>query len=103
LVFKDAASGQFVMLNNERYLIKIPNSIKLNWDTSNCKSDNSKYAVFYSNKASSLSNFNGEVELTTSLNNFKLTDVTGPVSINSIGGNVTVVFDKKAPLKLYAV
>jgi len=32
-----------------------------------------------------------------------LTDVTGPVSINSIGGNVTVDFDKKKPLKLYSV
>jgi len=58
---------------------------------------------FYLNKASSLSNFNGEVELTTSLSNFKLTDVTGPVSINSIGGNVTVEFDKKLPLQLYSV
>ena len=33
----------------------------------------------------------------------KLTDVTGPVSINSIGGNVTVVFDEKSPKKLYSV
>ncbi len=103
LVFKDATNGQFVMLSNESYLIKIPNSIKLNWDTSNCKKENKKQHFFYSNKASSLSNFNGEVELTTSLSNFKLTDVTGPVSINSIGGNVTVKFDKKLPLKLYSI
>ena len=32
-----------------------------------------------------------------------MTDVTGPVSINSIGGNVTVKFDKKTPRKLYSV
>ncbi len=103
LIFKDASDGQFVMLSNESYLIKIPNSIKLNWDTSNCKKSNRNQAIFYSNKTSSLSNFNGEVELTTSLSNFKLTDVTGPVSINSIGGNVSVEFDKKLPLQLYSV
>lgn len=104
LIFKDATSnGQFVMLRNESYLIKIPNSIKLNWDTSNCKKENDNQHFFYSNKTSSLSNFNGEVELTTSLSNFKLTDVIGPVSINSIGGNVTVEFDKKSPLKLYSI
>lgn len=104
LIFKDATeNGQFVMLSNESYLIKIPNSIKLNWDTSNCKKEDSNQRFFYSNKTSSLSNFNGEVELTTSLSNFKLTDVTGPVSINSIGGNVTVEFDKKLPLQLYSI
>jgi hypothetical protein len=103
LIFKDATNGQFVMLSNESYLIKIPNSIKLKWDTSNCKKGNRNQNFFYSNKTSSLSNFNGEVELTTSLSNFKLTDVTGPVSINSIGGNVTVEFDKKLPLKLYSI
>lgn len=103
LIFKDATNGQFVMLSNESYLIKIPNSIKLNWDTSNCKKGSKNQHIFYSNKASSLSNFNGEVELTTSLSNFKLTDVTGPVSINSIGGNITVEFDKKLPLKLYSI
>ena len=104
LIFKDASEGQFVMVSNESYSIKIPNSIKLNWDTSNCKkTTNTGRAFFYSNKTSSLSNFNGELELTTSLSNFKLTDVTGPVSINSIGGNVTVEFDEKLPLKLYSI
>ena len=103
LIFKDNDNGQFVMVSNESYSIKIPNSIKLNWDTSNCKRTPTSHAVFYTNKASSLSNFEGELELTTSLNNFNLTDVTGPVSINSIGGNVTVVFDKKLPLKLYSI
>ena len=33
----------------------------------------------------------------------KLVDVTGPVSINSIGGNVTIEFIKKLPRKLYSV
>ena len=103
LIFKDK-EGQMVMFGNERYSIKIPNSIKLNWDTSACsKNKKSSSFIMYTSHASSLSNFNGEVEISTSLNNLKLVDVTGPVSINSIGGNVTVDFVKKKPLKLYSV
>ena len=104
LIFKDNTNGQVVMFGNEKYSIKIPNSIKLNWDTSGCRNTNGTAPfVMYTSNVSSLSNFNGEVEISTSLNNLKLTDVTGPVSINSIGGNVTVEFDKKKPLKLYSV
>ena len=36
LIFKDQTDGQLVMMGNERYEIKIPNSIKLNWETSGC-------------------------------------------------------------------
>ncbi len=104
LIFKDKTDGQVVMFGNEKYSIKIPNSIKLNWDTSGChKSKNNVPFVMYTSHASSLSNFNGEVEISTSLNNLKLVDVTGPVSINSIGGNVTIDFNKKKPLKLYSI
>ena len=102
LFFSDT-EGQVVMFSNEKYSIKIPNSIKLNWDTNNCTKSNKGWRISNVSKTSSLSNFNGEVELSTSLSNFKLTDVTGPVSINSIGGNVTVKFDKKLPLKLYSI
>ena len=104
LIFRDNTERQFVMFGNEKYAIKIPNTIKLKWDTNRCvkKKSNAPF-VMYSSTGSSLSNFNGEVEISTSLNNLKLTDVTGPVSINSIGGNVTVEFDKKKPLKLYSV
>ncbi|MFK8060348.1 MAG: hypothetical protein AB8B78_09685 [Polaribacter sp.] len=105
LIFKDQTDRQLVMMSNERYEIKIPNSIKLNWETSGCKEskDIDKKFIFFNSKASSLSNFDGEVEISTSLNNMKLLDVTGPVSINSIGGNVTVEFDKKIPKKLYSI
>lgn len=104
LIFKDNVDGQMVMFGNEKYSIKIPNSLKLNWDTTGCrKKSNATSFVMYTPDGSSLSNFNGEVEISTSLNNLQLTDVTGPVSINSIGGNVTVDFDKKKPLKLYSI
>lgn len=103
LIFKDNTDEQFAIFGNESYSIKIPNSIKLNWDTSGCNKNDNKSRVFYSSKASSLSDFNGEVEISTSLNNFKIKDVTGPVSMNSIGGNVTIMFDKTTPKKLYSV
>jgi len=105
LVFKDQNQGSFIMSSNEKYLVKIPNSIKLNWQTNNCenkKTSNRQYRFFSSNE-SSLSNFDGEVEISSTLNNMKLVDVTGPVSINSIGGNVTIEFDKKTPKKLYSI
>lgn len=106
LIFKDQTEGQLIMVSNERYEIKIPNSIKLNWHTNGCEKATNKRSnryVFLNSKASNLSNFDGEVEISTSLNNMKLIDVTGPVSINSIGGNVTVEFDKKTPKKLYSI
>lgn len=105
LIFKDNTDGQLVMLSNERYEILIPNTIKLNWQTNGCKEKevSQNQYVFFNSKASSLSNFSGEVEISTSLNNMKLTDVTGPVSISSIGGNVTIIFDEKSPKKLYSI
>lgn len=107
LIFKDETIGQFVMYGNESYEIMIPNSIKLNWDTNGCRAKDGQKVYtttfFSSSHASSLSDFNGEVEISTSLNNMKLKDVTGPVSINSIGGNVTIEFDKKKPMRLYSI
>ena len=105
LIFKDNTDGQLVMISNEKYNIKIPNSLKLKWSTEGCeeKNTNDNKYFFLNSKPSSLSNFEGEVEISTSLNNMELTDVTGPVSINTIGGNVTVNFDKKIPKKLYSI
>lgn len=105
LLFKDQNQVGFVMTSNERYLVKIPNSIKLNWQTNNCEKTDRKgqYRFFSSTKPSSLSNFKGEVEIASTLNNMNLKDVTGPVVINTIGGNVTVEFDKELPNNLYSI
>lgn len=105
LIFKDKEEDQLVMWSNESYKIKIPNSIKLNWQTKSCTEEvkKTKKYRFYNSKASSLSNFDGEVAISSSLSNTKLVDVTGPVSINTIGGNVTIIFDKKLPEQLYSV
>ena len=69
LIFKDNTDGELVMMNNEKYEIKIPNSIKLNWKPNGCKEEGEKMNqyVFYTYNASSLSNFDGEVEISTSL------------------------------------
>jgi len=108
LIFEDQKqkSGSFVMYGNERYEIKVPNSVKLEWKTTFCDYNPQKNATatfFYNSNPSSLSNFNGEVEIESSLTNIKLSDVTGPVTINTIGGNVTVEFDKKKPQQLYSI
>lgn len=106
LIFKDNYDERFLtMHSDESYEIMIPNSIKLNWDTNGCRdrSERRGNVWFYNSKASSLTDFKGEVEISTSLNNMKLKDLTGPVSINSIGGNVTIEFDKKKPMKLYSI
>ncbi len=108
LIFKDQQPkrGQFVMFGNEHYEVKIPNSIKLDWKTNQCDVEtNQKRAptYFYHSDPSSLSNFSGEVDIESTLTNIKLNDVTGPVTINTVGGNVTVEFDKKRPQKLYSI
>ena len=108
LVFSDevpSATGQLVMYGNESYEIKVPNSLKLIWESNGCVITNksSQKAIFYNSNPSSLTDFNGEVDINSNLSNIKLTDVTGPVSIITIGGNVTIEFDKKKPSKLYSV
>ncbi len=101
LIISDDLENLFVMTQGEKYEITIPNSISLNWDTSGCSKKTKSY--FFRANGSEIMNFKGEVEITSSLNNFKLTDVSGPVSVNTIGGNVTVIFDKTTPNKLYSV
>lgn len=105
LLFKDQSQVGFVMTRNESYVIKIPNALKLNWQTNNCKEQDrtGQYRFFGGKTPSSLTNFNGEVEIASTLNNIKLVDVTGPVVINTIGGNVIVEFDQKYPKEIYSI
>lgn len=105
LLFKDQNQVGFIMTSNESYAIKIPNSLKLIWSTNNCveRDRTGEYRFSTASKPSSLQNFNGEVEISSTVNNMKLVDVTGPVVLNTIGGNVTVEFDKKYPSSLYSI
>ncbi len=110
LLYDITDNEQFVMVSGESYKIMVPNTLKLIWDATACNNATNKNKVksenqvfFYNSKVSSLSYFKGEVEISSSLNNLKLKDVTGPVSINSLGGNVKIIFDETLPQKLYSV
>lgn len=105
LFFRDDNESNMRMTSNrEQYKIKIPNTIKLNWQSSECNNRENDTNYFYFNsEKSSLSNFDGEVAISSSIHDVRLVDVTGPVSINTIGGNVTIKFDKKTPKKLYSI
>jgi hypothetical protein len=90
--------------HTNKYELLIPNSVKLLWNTENCTKTNAN--TFYFRAEShpwELSDFKGEVEISTSYNSIRLTNVSGPVIANTIGGNIKVVFNKIAPSKLYSL
>jgi len=100
LIIKDDLQNMFVMTNGEKYEISIPNSISLNWNTSECDKNS---LLYYNSNTSEIKNFKGEVEISSALNELKLIDVSGPVSITTIGGNVTVEFNESSPNELYSI
>ncbi|EDP69749.1 hypothetical protein FBALC1_09467 [Flavobacteriales bacterium ALC-1] len=102
---KKAVSGfaNLASINN-RYEILIPNSIKLSWNVEDCSKKNSNTFIIRTNsKPWEINDFKGDVEISTSYNSISLTNVSGPVIANTIGGNITVVFDKIKPTKLYSL
>lgn len=106
LFFKDLKSNGMYMLGNDKYKLKIPNSLKLNWLSGNCTSNKKKAdqnIIFLNSDESIISNFEGEVVINSTMRNTKLVDVSGPVSLNSLGGNFTIIFDKTKPNNLYSV
>jgi hypothetical protein len=89
---------------NNKYELLIPNSIKLFWNTENCtKTNSNSFFVRTDSKPWELLNFKGEVEISTSYGSINLTDVSGPVIANTIGGNIKVVFDNVSPTNLYSL
>ncbi len=100
--FTTSLSG-LASINNE-YEILIPNSIKLSWNVEDCSKKNSN--TFFIRTTSTpweLNDFKGEVEISTSYKSISLTNVSGPVIANTIGGNITIVFDEIIPTKLYSL
>ena len=96
-------SSNFFYTNN-KYEILIPNSIKLSWNVEDCEKKNSNtFIVRTDSNPWELADFEGEVEISTSYNSVKLTDVSGPVIANTIGGNIKVIFDDIKPTKLYSL
>lgn len=89
---------------NNKYEILIPNSIKLLWNTEGCAKTNSNtFFITSGSNTWDLSDFKGEAEISTSYRSINLTDVSGPVIANTIGGNIKVVFDKVSPTNLYSL
>jgi hypothetical protein len=99
LIIKDDQTELFVM-TNEDYELLIPNSTKLRWNSSDC---NIAGGLRYMGKSWKLSDYTGEVEISSQLTDLHLKDVKGPVSINTIGANVTVEFLKTKPSSLYSI
>ena len=76
LIFSDevpSATGRLVMYGNESYEIKIPNTLKLAWETNGCGIMNkpNKTRLFYNSNPSSLNSFDGEVDIKSTLSNIK--------------------------------
>jgi len=59
--------------------------------------------LFYGSKPSTIQDYKGELEVSSALNELNLIDVSGPVSITTIGGNVIVEFEKTTPKHLYSI
>ncbi|RNC86839.1 MAG: hypothetical protein ED556_05295 [Winogradskyella sp.] len=95
--------GSFYRIVN-KYELLIPNSIKLLWNIEDCAKKNSNtFFVASDSKPWKLENFKGEAEISASYNSISITDVSGPVVANTIGGNITVVFDDITPTNLYSL
>lgn len=104
LINKSSAKLTSFFSANNKYEILIPNSIKLLWNVEDCSKKNSNTFLIRTNsKPWTLSDFKGEVEISTSYKSISLTDVGGPVIANTIGGNITVIFDTIKPTNLYSL
>ncbi|NER14368.1 hypothetical protein GWK08_13020 [Leptobacterium flavescens] len=99
---KDPNGLTYTVSASAKYQIKIPNTVKLEWNTGNCKKSNANI-FFVSSKPWELSNFKGEVEISSSYGSISLVDVSGPVLVNTVGGNIKAVFDKTTPNRLYSL
>ena len=87
-----------------KFEILVPHTVRLLWNVQGCTKKNSTTFLTSNNpKPLELNNFKGEVEISTAYKSIKFTNVTGPTIANSIGGNITVVFDKALPEKLYSL
>ncbi|MEM9050798.1 MAG: hypothetical protein AAGC47_01995 [Bacteroidota bacterium] len=89
---------------DNEYEIMVPNSVKLLWNTDNCSKKNSNsFFISSGGDPSELKDFSGETEISFTYGSISLTDVTGPVIANTIGGNINVEFDDELPTKLYSL
>ena len=89
---------------DSKYEIMVPNSVKLLWNSDNCSKKNSNsFFISTGGDPSELIDFDGEAEISLTYGSVRLTNVTGPVIANTIGGNINVEFDDELPTKLYSL
>lgn len=89
---------------NNKYELLIPNTLKLSWNSEDCSKTNSNtFYVTSGSQASELSDFEGDVEISFSYRSITMTDVSGPVIANTLGGNIKAVFSRSSPKKLYSL
>lgn len=84
------------------YEILIPNSVKLMLDSGKCVSSGTQNFIF-SSDALKVADFSGDLQISSKYKAIELTDVSGPALINTLGGDVKVVFDKSRPDALFNI
>lgn len=86
-------------MNNKMITIKLPNSMSLSLQ-------NSSWPVLISDSNSiNIRNSKSGIDLSVQLENCKLENVTGPLSIKTLSGNVEIILNNQfvSPLSVYSV
>lgn len=99
---QQSAQQNVLFFTNSKYEILIPNSAKLRWNSDNCGGSKSQNYV-YSSTGCELLNFSGETQISSLYRSVSLTDVTGPALVNTVGGDIKVVFNKEKPKALFSL
>ncbi len=97
----DSQNG-LIFYGGNTYEVLIPNSVKLRWNIDNCNTSKAQSFMFSSTNCE-VSNFSGSTEITSLYRNVSLTDVTGPALVNTVGGDIKVVFTKERPKELFSL
>lgn len=104
LYIKDKSyDGQNVFFyHNATYEILIPNSVKLMVSSSDCSNGNNQQFIF-SSDALKIDDFSGDLQVSSKYKAVELTDVSGPALINTLGGDIKVVFENEKPNALFSI
>ena len=89
--------------SNNTYEILVPNSVKLMVTTSDCNEEKNPQRFIFSSDALKVASFEGQLQVNSKYKAVDLTDVSGPALVNTLGGDVKVVFAKKRPNKLFSI
>ncbi|MDC7998960.1 hypothetical protein [Gilvibacter sediminis] len=100
-----AADGQsnVLFVSSTSYEILVPNSVKLVLDAGKCKNNSNPSRLIFSAEALKINDYAGELMVSSQYKAIELTDVSGPALVNTLGGDVKVVFDKKRPDDLFSI